>query len=489
MRAFIPEIILLLLALSMMAMQPGWKKSATDAPRALASIAVVGWILALLCLGFQTNIPSGLQPNSLSPTQASPLGLYSLAPWTQAFKFIFLASGAATAGLMGLYHRQGGSLRGDNLAPGASHALLAFSGIGMCLIVSAQDLLLFFIGLELATLPLIALVGIPSGDKRSVEGGLKFLLLGGISSATTLMGIALLYGAWGGITFAHAPALTVRPDALLLTGGILVVAGILFKLAAAPFHVWAPDAYEAAPTPVMAFLSTGSKAAAVAALVALLQGPLQSLRESLTPAFVIVCMISLVIGNLGAMRQVQRGKNLRRFFAYTSIAQAGFFLLAFIGPAELTIWAVLGNSLAYAAGSFAVYFVLASIAKEGDETFSSLAGLHTRQPVMAFTLLVGAFSLAGVPPLVGFYGKYLLFASIAAAEDYGLLAFALASAVFSAYYYLQLVKSAYRPASETLPDLRLRPELKWSAIFFTLAVVVLGIWPGWLEFLRLAAMP
>jgi NADH-quinone oxidoreductase subunit N len=200
-------------------------------------------------------------------------------------------------------------------------------------------------------------------------------------------------------------------------------------------------------------------------------------------------MISLVIGNLGAMRQVQRGKNLRRFFAYTSIAQAGFFLLAFIGPAELTTWAVLGNSVAYAAGSFAVYFVMASIAKEGDETFSSLAGLHTRQPILAFTLLVGAFSLAGIPPLVGFYGKYLLFASIAAAEDYGLLAFALASAVFSAYYYLQLVKSAYRPASETLPDLRLRPELKWSAIFFTLAVVVLGIWPGWLEFLRLAAMP
>ncbi len=477
MRAFLPEIVLLLMALGLMALQPGFRKPASSAPRALGAIAAVGWLLALLCLG--------LQPREA----AAPVGVFALTAWGTAFKAVFLSAGAASAWMMGVYQQPRASLRGENIAPGASQALLAFAGLGMCLIVSARDLLLFFLGLELAALPLMALCGMPSGDRRSVEGGLKFLLLGGVSSATTLMGIALLYGAWGGLSFAQAPSGGAAPDALLLTGSILLIAGILFKLAAAPFHVWAPDAYEAAPTPVMAFLSTGSKTAALAGLVSLFQGPLRELREPLIPAFVVASMASMAIGNLGALRQSHFGRNLRRFFAYTSIAQAGFFLLAFVGPADQMATAVLGNAVAYAVGSFAAYFVLAAVAKEGDETFSSLNGLHARNPALALTLLLAAFSLAGVPPLVGFYGKFLLFASVASAEDYGLLAFALANAVISAYYYLQLVKAAYRPAAATVPTLGLRLSVTWGAGLFATAAAVFGIWPGWLEALRLAALP
>jgi NADH-quinone oxidoreductase subunit N len=350
----------------------------------------------------------------------------------------------------------------------------------MFALVSARDLLTFFLGLELATLPLFALAGFQARAAESVEAAAKLMILAGMATAINLFGISLLYGASGGLGFAQLALAAANPSPLLGLGAFLVFGGLAFKLAVVPFQMWAPDVYEGSPTPVTAFLSVGSKAAGLAAMAALFFGPLNALRPGFFPIFATAAVASMVVGNLGAMRQ----ENMRRFLAYSSIAQAGYFLLAFTGDAGRGQSALWFNLLVFGAANFALFFVIASIGPKRPETMPSFRGLSAEKPGLALLLLLSLFSLAGLPPLAGFLGKFLVISVAAAEKHYWLVFVALGNAVWSLYYYLRPVLEAYVSQPET-PPLPSVPGLTWPRALplwiLAAAVLLLGIWPLGLE--------
>ena len=277
------------------------------------------------------------------------------------WKLVFTLAAFGTVLLSRPYFRPGGNARGALSKPGAFFALLLLCTQGMFALVSATDLLTFYLGLELATLPIFALAAFQTKDADSVEAGSKYVLMGGLSSALLLFGMSFLYGAAGSLDF-HALALAARsaPNEPVLWGGVIfLLGGLGFKLAMFPLHMWAPDVYQGAPTPVMAFLSVASKAAAVAALAIVFLGPLDGLRPALVPFFSLAAVLSMAAGNLGAMRQ----SNLRRFVAYSSVAQVGYMLVAMLGDARAALHALQYNLIVYGATSFALYFIMGVIGK------------------------------------------------------------------------------------------------------------------------------
>lgn len=396
-----------------------------------------------------------------------------------AWKALFALAGLGTVLVARPYLVPGGNARGPLGRPGAFLGLLIFCVAGMFALVSASDLLAFYLGLELATLPIFALAAFQPGDADSAEAGAKYALMGGFSSALTLFGISFLYGASGSLGFeALFHAARTAPASPLLWGGIVfLMGGLGFKLAMAPLHMWAPDAYQGAPTPVAAFLSVGSKAAAVAATAAMLLGPLEPVRQGLAGFLMAGAVLSMLAGNLGAMRQ----DDLRRFVGYSSIAQAGYMLVAFVGDPEAARLGLRYNLLAYGATSFALFHVVSVIGKHGPETMYALRGLSRRNPSLAALLALAMFSLAGVPPLAGFLGKFLLFNAAAQEGHYVLVGLALANAVLSFYYCMRPVKEAYWGEAGTVaaagadkPGLRGRLAI-WGLMA---ALLVLGLCPA-----------
>ncbi len=431
---FLPEFLLLSVVFAVLAsdmMRPaGASQGAASFHLAWAGLAVVLAAQALLPVN-----PSGAR-----------FGGYAGSPHIALWKQVFAAAALSAVLLSRGYFLPGGSARGALTRPGAYFGLLALCTLGMFALVSARDLLVFYLGLELATLPLYALAAFQPRDSASSEAGAKYVLFGGLSSALSLFGLSFLYGAAGGLGMdALAQAAEAAPDdAILLAGVFFLLGGLGFKLGMAPLHMWAPDVYEGAPTPVMAFLSVGSKAAAVGALAALFLGPLDPLRGRLETFFAAAAALTLAVGNLGAMRQ----RGLRRFIAYSSIAQAGYMLVALVGEAGAARAALLYNLAAYGVSSFALFHVLALVGRDRPETLDSLRGLSRRAPGPAVLLALAMFSLAGLPPLAGFLGKFMIFSAAAEAGEYGLLAAALANAVVSFYYYMQPVKLAWMAAPE-----------------------------------------
>lgn len=411
------------------------------------------------------------------------LGSYGTSRIIGLWKQIFLLATFATVLLSPAYFRPGGNARGALTRPGTFYALLLLCTLGMFALISARDLLTFYLGIELATLPLYALAAFQPKDGDSVEAGSKYMLMGGFSSALSLFGISFLYGSAGSLGF-DALAAAVQGNTgmgLLQIGVYLLLGGLGFKLAMAPLHMWAPDVYQGAPTPVMAFLSVASKAAAVAATALLFLGPLESLRPSLIGILSVAAVLSMVIGNLGAMRQT----NLRRFVAYSSIAQVGYFLVGFTGEPGAVRVALQYNLLAYGVTSFALYFILSIIGKEGPESLAGLRGLSRRSPALAALLALTMFSLAGLPPLAGFLGKFLLFSAAAGEGHYVLVALAVANAVVSFYYYMLLVKEAYLvPGEVGEPAIVLSLGARIGLAVLALLLVVLGLCPGLLGYLQ-----
>ncbi len=368
-------------------------------------------------------------------------GGFRITSGTILWKLLFTAAALGTTLVSRPYFQMGGNARGMLAKPGVFYGLLLLCTLGMFALVSAHDLLTFYLGLELATLPLYALAAFQPHDSNSVEAGAKYVLMGGFSSALSLFGISFLFGASGGLSFDILASAAQSNPALpiLWAGTLFLLGGLGFKLAMAPLHMWAPDVYEGAPTPVMAFLSVGSKAAAVAATTVLFLGPLESIRIGLSGFLTGCAVLSMVLGNLGALRQT----NLRRFVAYSSIAQVGYMVIAFLGEADTARLALQYNLIAYGVTSFALYFIVSIVGKTAPENISSLRGLSRRSPGLAALLLLSMFSLAGIPPLAGFLGKFLLFASAAEQGHYTLVGIAVANAVVSFYYYMLIVKEAY----------------------------------------------
>jgi NADH-quinone oxidoreductase subunit N len=364
------------------------------------------------------------------------------------------------------------------------YGFLLLSLTGMMVMVSAADLLLVYLGMELMSLSLYILAGIKRTEDRSLEASAKYFVLGAFSSAILLYGISLLYGAAGSTRLsAISVAIHARglEDPMLLLAMILLVVGFGFKIAAVPFHMWTPDVYEGSPTSVTAFMAVASKAASFGAFLRVFLDGLGGLKGNWEGLFLIVCVATLVLGNVVAIVQT----NIKRMLAYSSIAHAGYALIGVVvaGHAEASggVRALgLSSVLLYLAvysfmtlGAFSVVALLRKGGLEGEE-IEDFTGLAKRQPVAAFLMLIFMVSLAGIPPTAGFIGKFYLFMAAVRAGLVWLAVVALLLAAVSAYYYLRVVMVMYmrEPDASVVMPPRLAPS---PALAIVLASTVAGV--------------
>jgi NADH-quinone oxidoreductase subunit N len=332
---------------------------------------------------------------------------------------------------------------------GEYYGLLFFAAAGMMLMASAGDLLTLYLGLELASLSLYVLAAFAKKDPRSGEAGLKYVVLGATASAIYLYGTSLIYGAVGGTRFAliaHHISGRSGAEIGLMVGGVFVLVAFAFKIAAAPFHMWAPDVYQGAPTPVTGFLSTASKAAGLAALVRVLLGPMLAAASQWVMILVALSALSMVFGNLVALSQ----RNIKRMLAYSGIAQAGYALMGIAALSPLGLAATSFFIVQYLFANVGAFLVVTLVgSSEQNDEIASYAGLSARNPVCALALLLFLLSLGGIPPLAGFWGKVFLFWAAIREGMYGLVVIGVLTTVLSLYYYLMVARAMYiLPAGE-----------------------------------------
>jgi NADH-quinone oxidoreductase subunit N len=334
---------------------------------------------------------------------------------------------------------------------GEYYALLLTSILGMVVLVAAQDLVVLFLGFELLSIPLYVLCATHIRREHSLESGLKYLIIGSVGSATLLYGLALVYGATGSTNFAgiSAAAGGVSGDALFLTGIALVVAGLAFKASVAPFHQWTPDVYEGAPTPVTGFMAVATKAAAFGVLLRLFDVALIDASTTWAPAFATLAVITIIVGNVGAIGQ----SSLKRMLAYSSVAQAGYMLAGVVVSTRLGVQATIFYLAVYVLMNLAAFAVITAREREsgvGDD-ITSLYGLGAERPWLAWPMTIAMLSLAGFPATAGFFGKVYL---IEAAVDNGYawlgVVIVIGSAV-SLAYYLRVVAAVWMRSPAEIP--------------------------------------
>jgi NADH-quinone oxidoreductase subunit N len=382
-------------------------------------------------------------------------------------------------------------LRATGIDRGEYYALLLFSVVGMLGLVSCLELVSIFVALEIMSVAVYALAGLHRDRAESREASMKYFITGAFSSAFFLYGVALLYGISGSTWLMRiAPALHPSSEsaALGVLGVALLLVGFGFKVASAPFHMWVPDVYEGAPTTVTALMSAGVKAAAFGAFLRVFLVPLAAVSAQWRPAVAVLAVVSMVLGNLGALAQ----SNLKRMLAYSSIAHAGYLLTAVVAAPGVAAEAVLFYLVAYAAVNLGGFGALAALANsEGREPLSldDLAGLAERRPVLAAVLTVFLISLTGVPVSAGFVGKFYLFNAAVSAGYAGLAVVGVLMSVVSAYYYLRVVVVMYM--REPIAADTWAPVTGAASLALTLAAAVvlgLGVYPGpVLGWARLAA--
>jgi NADH-quinone oxidoreductase subunit N len=338
---------------------------------------------------------------------------------------------------------------------GEFFALLLLATVGMMFLVSSEELLMIFVSLELTSLSLYILTAFNKHNAKSAEAALKYFLFGGMAAAVTLFGMSLIYGLSGATNLRAIAAALTGPalDPLLLAAIVMTVVGFGFKVAAVPFHLWAPDAYEGAPTPSAAFIASGSKVASFFILAKVMMlgfagaegsGAWKAYVPGWVPVIALVAALSLVLGNLAAIAQ----KSVKRLLAYSAIAHAGYMLLGVMADSSTGVASLVFYVITYALTTVGAFGVVAIVEQSGGDKLTDFAGLSRRAPVLAFCLFIFILSLAGIPPLAGFFGKFYLFLAAAAAskQSLGLLwivILALAMSCVSLYYYLKVLKQAY----------------------------------------------
>ena len=318
--------------------------------------------------------------------------------------------------------------------------------IGMDFMISSGDFLMFYIGLELATIPATALAAYDKTSNNSAEAGIKFIFSSALSSGILLFGISLIYGTTGSIYFTDV-ASAFGSSSLQMLGFIFFIAGMGFKISLVPFHLWTADVYEGSPVNITAYLSVVSKGAAVFILVILLYKVFGVIEKTWENVLYILAVVTMTVANLFAIRQ----NNLKRFLAFSSIAQAGFILLGIMGAdqARNDLCGLFYADLCiYQSGSLRGCFSHILL-KPGNETISSYNGLYRTNPLLSLTMMLALFSLAGIPPVAGFFGKFFLFASAASKGYYILVLIAVLNATVSLYYYLRVVKAMFIDKNES----------------------------------------
>ncbi len=395
------------------------------------------------------------------------------------FNWIFLAASFIAAVASYKYLEIEGEHHGEY------YGLILLANCGMFFLAAGSDLVTLFVGLELMALCFYIMVGFLRGNQRSNEAAMKYLLLGAFSSGFLLYGFSVLYGLAGSTKLsAIAAAITLRDpwDPLVFLALGTTAVGLLFKISAVPFHMWAPDAYEGAPTTVTAYLSVGSKAASFAFLLRMFLGPFASAREVWAPLLATVAIATMTLGNLAAISQT----NIKRLLAYSSISHAGYILLGLIAGNQTGIQGIAVYILVYTFMNLGAFLVIVALRRKDilGEDIKDLSGLMSKSPGYAILMLIFLMSLAGIPPTAGFLGKYYIFLSLIETGHYALAVIATLYVAVAIYYYFRVVRSMFvSEAADKLPvassfGLRL-------ALGITGAMTVLiGVYPE--PFLRLA---
>jgi NADH-quinone oxidoreductase subunit N len=460
----LPEISLTLFALLGL-LVTAWRHRTAEDSRLVGWVSLAGTGVALAALAW------------LWLNHAQPMDQ----PWMVAlddFRFaaaaLILISTVATI-LLSLDYL----VREGMLAP-EFYPLVLLAAAGMLWLAGADDLMVLFLGLEVMSIAVYVLAGFRRDSTASAEAALKYFLLGAFASAFLLYGIALLYGATGVTSLSQAMAVTTRgPMPLMASLGLgFFLVGFGFKVAAVPFHMWTPDVYEGAPTPVTGFMATGVKVAAFAALARILFGVFGGASEAWRPVITGLALLSMVVGNLIALNQ----RSLKRMLAYSSIAHAGYLLAALIPATPIAAGAALMYLAAYALTSLAAFGLLSVLGRGGerDVSLDTIAGLAAQRPWVAGALGICMLSLLGFPGTVGFMGKWMILVGLLGGQFYLVAIVLVLASLLSAGYYLPVIMAAYmRPAAaaDSHAAIRLtRPALATVAVAVAL-VVLLGFWP------------
>lgn len=352
--------------------------------------------------------------------------------------------------------------------------MLTFSTLfGMYYMISAGDFLMLYLGLELATIPIATLAAYDVYKMKSTEAGIKLILLAAVSSGVMLFGISLIYGTTGSLYFDDIMGhLTMNP--LQIMAAVFFISGLAFKISLVPFHLWTADVYEGAPTNVAGYLSVVSKGASVFVLIALLFTIFKEMADAWRPLLMVMAVLTMVVGNLFAIRQ----QNLQRFLAFSSIAQAGFILLGMISGTSYGMATVIYFILVYVFSNLAAFGVV-SIVKNatGKDKIDDYNGFYQTNPMLSLVMLLALFSLAGIPPLAGFFGKFFLFAAIAEQGMYWLVLIAVVNTIVSLYYYLLVVKAIFIVRSENpMEPIKGDGLARLGLVITVIGILVIGIY-------------
>ncbi len=430
---------------------------------------VISYWLAQISLGFVAVITLALNDGQ---THLVFHGTYIADPMAAALKVsIYLVTALAF-----LYSRHYLYERG--LFKGEYYVLGLFAMLGMMVMVSAHSLLTIYLGLELLSLSLYAMVAFNRDAYPCTEAAMKYFVLGALASGMLLYGMSMLYGLSGSLDIELiAQALGGKaPSAPLIFTTTFIVVGLAFKLGAVPFHMWVPDVYQGAPTPVTQFIGSASKIAAFAMVMRLLSESIGSLQPQWGDMLAVLAVLSLAIGNVVAIAQT----NLKRMLAYSTISHIGFLLLGILSGTQQGYAAAMFYVITYAlmaAGAFGMIILLSRAGFEADE-ISDFKGLNQRNSWFAFMMLILMFSMAGVPPTVGFYAKLAVLQAVIGVDMLWLAAVAVFFSVIGAFYYIRMVKVMYFDQAEDDTPLAAHFDLRFGLSANALAILLLGLFPG-----------
>jgi len=357
---------------------------------------------------------------------------------------------------------------------GTEFFILLFSSLlGMYFMISSGDFLMFYLGLELSTLPVAALAAFEVTKRISSEAGIKFILSAGLASGVSLFGISMLYATSGSIYFDDIITV-ISSTNLTILGFVLFFAGLAFKISLVPFHFWTADVYEGAPISVASYLSVISKGAAVFILMILFFTVFKTLMHVWENIIYVVALATMFTGNLFALRQ----QNMKRFLAFSSIAQAGFILLGLMTGNQLGTATIVYFVMIYIFSNLAAFGVVQAISlKTGKENMNDYEGLYRTNPNLSLVMMLALFSLAGIPPVAGFFGKFFLFTA-AASEGYYLLVFlAVVNVTISLYYYLLVIRAMFlRTSDQAIPYFKNKLYMRLGLLVTVVGILVIGLY-------------
>lgn len=360
------------------------------------------------------------------------------------------------------------------------YLLMLSTLLGMFFMLSSSNLLMFYVGLELASIPLAALANFDLEKRRSSEAAMKYIMSSAFASGLLLFGISMMYGVTGTVSFGELQAAT-SDQPLILFSFILILAGFGFKISAVPFHLWTADVYEGSPIAVTSYLSVISKGSMIFAMTTVLFTVFQSLIFHWYNIIAVLAVLSMIVGNLFAIRQ----QNVKRFLAFSSISQVGFILIGVTGANAIGQSSVIYFVLIYIFSNLAAFGVLSLVSSEkGKETIDDFKGFYKTNPTLTWILAIALFSLAGIPPTAGFFGKFFLILAGAGKNNYPLITIAALNMVLSLYYYLRIIKAMFMDTNETPIE---KVEMTWapklSMAICVAGIVITGIVSGAYEYI------